>query len=53
MKSGLRRLGPFFQMVQNLSDDGGVFDTGNHFNRTTALFTGFDINLEHLIQNRR
>ena len=50
MRRGLRRFGPVLQMVEDLSDDDGVFDTGNHFNRSTALFTGFDIDGEYAFE---
>ncbi len=46
MRQWLAGLGPLFEMIENLSDDGRVFDTGNHFNSTTALLAGFD--LEHV-----
>lgn len=42
-----RRFGPVLRIVQNVSDDGRGLDSGNHFNRSTALVTGFDIDLEY------
>ena len=37
-------------MVQDLSDDNGVFDTGDHLDGAAALLTGFDIDLEHAFE---
>ena len=46
MRRGLRRFGVVLQMVEDLSDDGGVFDTSNHLDGAATLLAGFD--LEHV-----
>ena len=51
MRQRLGGFGPLFEMMENLSDDDWVFDTGNHFNSTTALLAAFDIDLEHAFES--
>jgi len=34
-------------MIQNASDDGWVFDTGDNLDRAATLLAGFDIDLEY------
>jgi len=34
-------------MIQDLFNDCRVFDTGNDFDSTTALFTGFDVDVKY------
>ena len=36
-----------FKMIQNASDDGWVFDTGDDLDRAATLLAGFDIDLEY------
>ena len=40
-------------MVQNPFHDLQLFDTGDHFDGTAALLTGFDIDLEHAFEALR
>ena len=40
-------------MVQNPFYDLRLFDTGDHFDGTPALLTGFDIDLEHAFETLR
>ena len=47
MKRGLRRFAAVLKMVQNSFHDRRVFDTGDQLDGAAALFTGFDIDLEH------
>jgi len=35
-------------MIENLSDDDRVFDTRDHFDATTTLGAGLDINLAYI-----
>ncbi|NUV04503.1 hypothetical protein MS6194_04027 [Escherichia coli] len=45
------RLGCFlFQMLENLLNDLRIFDAGNHFDVTAAVFADFNINIEDSLE---
>ncbi len=50
MGQRLCEIGPLFEMIENLSDDDRVFDTGNYLNGATTLLAGFD--LEHVSSSK-
>ncbi len=49
MRRKLRRFAAVLKKIQNPFYDLRLFDTGDHFDGTAALLTGFDIDLEHVI----
>ena len=53
MRRRLRRFAAVLKMVQNPFYDLRLFDTGDHFDGTPALLTGFDIDLEHAFEALR
>ena len=38
------------EMRQDLVDHGWIFDARDHLDRTTTVFTGLDLDLEHALQ---
>ena len=53
MGSGCGRLGALFKVLENLFDDSRVFNTGNHFNGTATMLTGFNVDIEYSLQPLR
>jgi len=46
MGFGLHRYTVVLSRIQDLFNDCRVFDTGNDFDSTSALFTGFDVDVK-------
>ena len=52
-EGGGRGLGPPVEVVKDLFDHGRIFDTRKHLDRTAAVLTGLDLDLEHPLQSLR
>jgi len=51
--SGFSRFGALFEVFENLFDDRRVFDTGNNFDGTATMLTGFNVDFEIATQSGR
>ncbi|MFT5112443.1 MAG: hypothetical protein ACI8P9_001767 [Parasphingorhabdus sp.] len=47
MGSSFNRFSVVVEVFENLFNDRRIFDTGNNFDCTVAMLTGFNVDVEH------